>query len=284
MGVVQILCTDSYEAADALTASPIPAMITLIGSTATGRHIMRTGATTIKRYSMELGGNAPALVFADADLDLAADIICGVKFNNSGQICVTPNRVFVEAPVAKRFETMITERAGAIKVGWDKNGEIGMGPLIDGRAWNRVKGLVDAAVEDGAQLLAGGDRPSHLPKGHYFAPTVLAGVNDKMDIYRNEIFGPVVSMVSFDGEERLLDMANDGEDGGLSAYVFTRDIGKAERYAAALRYGEVQINGVKYDIDLPHGGIGQSGIGHDCSHLALHDYLALKRVTRAITV
>ncbi|MCP5001524.1 MAG: aldehyde dehydrogenase family protein [Hyphomicrobiales bacterium] len=283
-GVVQILCTDSYAAADALTASPIPAMITLIGSTATGRHIMQTGATTIKRYSMELGGNAPALVFADADLDLAADIICAVKFNNSGQICVTPNRVFVEASVADQFENKIVERAKAVNVGWDKQGDIGMGPMIDGRAWTRVKGLIDSAVGDGAQLLTGGDRPAHLPEGHYLAPTVLSTVNEGMDIYQNEIFGPVVGLVKFDSEGGLLEKANDCEDGGLSAYIFTSDIGKAERYAAGLRYGEVQINGVKYDIDLPHGGMGQSGIGHDCSHLALHDYLALKRITRATTV
>lgn len=281
-GVVQILCTDGYDVADALSASPIPSLLTLIGSTATGRHIMRTGATTIKRYSMELGGNAPALVFADADLDLAADIICGVKFNNSGQICVTPNRVFVEASVADAFHRKVVERANAVKVGWDRHAEIGMGPMIDGRAWTRVKGLIDSAVSDGATLLTGGSRPEHLLSGHYLAPTVLCGVTEQMDIYRQEIFGPVVSMLTFDNETGLTDKANDCEDGGLTAYVFTRDIARAERYAHALRYGEVQINGVKYDIDLPHGGIGQSGIGHDCSYLALHDYLSIKRITRAL--
>ena len=281
-GVVQILCTDGYDVADALSASPIPSLLTLIGSTATGRHIMRTGATTIKRYSMELGGNAPALVFADADLDLAADIICAVKFNNSGQICVTPNRVFVEGSVADEFHRKVVERANAVKVGWDRHAEIGMGPMIDARAWTRVKGLIDSAVSDGATLLAGGSRPEHLPSGHYLAPTVLCGVTEQMDIYRQEIFGPVVSMLTFDSETGLTDKANDCEDGGLTAYVFTRDIARAERYAHALRYGEVQINGVKYDIDLPHGGIGQSGIGHDCSYLALHDYLSIKRITRAL--
>ncbi|MCR9137505.1 MAG: aldehyde dehydrogenase family protein [Alphaproteobacteria bacterium] len=281
-GVVQILCTDGYDAADALSASPIPALITLIGSTATGRHIMRTGATTIKRYSMELGGNAPALIFADADLDLAADIVCAVKFNNSGQICVTPNRVFIESSVADEFERKVVERAKAVTLGWDKTADIDMGPMIDARAWKRVKGLIDAAVQDGARLLTGGGRPEYLTRGHYLSPTVLSQVTESMDIYRNEIFGPVVSLIPFQSEDGLLAKANDCEDGGLSAYVFSGNHARAEHYASALRYGEIQINGVKYDIDLPHGGIGQSGIGHDCSHLALHDYQAIKRITRAI--
>lgn len=281
-GVVNIISSSSYEVADALSASPIPALLTLIGSTATGKHIMRTGATTIKRYSMELGGNAPVLVFADADLDLAADVVTGVKFNNAGQICVTPNRVFVEKSVAEAFTAKVVERAKNVQVGFDKSKPIVTGPLIDGRAWKRVKGLVDGAVNSGARLLAGGGRPEGMETGHFFAPTVLSGVSEDMEIYRSEIFGPVVSLVTFDGEETLLAKANDGDDGGLTAYIFTRDIGKAERYAARLRYGEVQINGVKYDIDLPHGGIGQSGIGHDCSHLALHDYLITKRITRAL--
>ena len=114
------------------------------------------------------------------------------------------------------------------------------------------------------------------------APTVLDGVTESMAVYREEIFGPIVSLIPFEDESRLLEMANDCDEGGLTAYVFTRDLERAERCAAQLRYGEVQINGVKYDIDLPHGGIGQSGIGHDCSTLALHDYLVLKRVTRAL--
>lgn len=279
-GVVQIVCTESHAVADALSASTVPSLITLIGSTKTGRHLMRTGATTIKRYSMELGGNAPALVFADADLDLAADIICAVKFSNAGQICVTPNRVFVEADVAREFAAKVVERAKATSVGFDKASDIVTGPMIDGQAWMRVKELVDTAIADGAQLLAGGDRPENLPNGFFMAPTVLTDVCEEMQIYKNEIFGPVVSLLSFDDHDRVLEQAND-TDAGLTAYIFTRDLAKAERFAADLRFGEVQINGVKYDIDLPHGGVGQAGIGHDCSHLALRDYLTIKRVTRA---
>ena len=281
-GVVQILCTDGYNVADSLTASTIPQLVTLIGSTGTGQHIMRTGATSIKRYSMELGGNAPVLVFEDSDLDLAADIVTGVKFSNAGQICVSPNRVFVAAAVREEFTGKVVDRARAAQVGFDKHAEIMTGPVIDGRARTRIKRLIDDAVADGATLLAGGDRPPHLNRGHYIAPTVLGDVTETMDVYREETFGPIVSLIPFADESRLLDMANDCEEGGLTAYIFTRDLGRADRYARHLRYGEIQINGVKYDIDLPHGGIGQSGIGHDCSALALNDYLVLKRVTTAL--
>ena len=281
-GAVQILCTDGYDVADALTASTIPQVVTLIGSTATGEHIMRTGATSIKRYSMELGGNAPVLVFEDADLDLAADVVCGVKFSNAGQICVSPNRVFVAEAVHESFTEKVVARARNAQVGFDKSADITTGPVIDGRAWTRLKGMIDDAVSQGAKLLAGGDRPVHLNAGHYLAPTVLDGVTDEMAVYREETFGPIVSLIPFDTEQGLIARANDCQEGGLTAYVFTRNLARAEDYAAVLRYGEIQINGVKYDIDLPHGGIGQSGIGHDCSELALHDYLVVKRITRAL--
>ncbi|WP_373634809.1 aldehyde dehydrogenase family protein [Yoonia sp. SS1-5] len=281
-GVVQILCTDGYDVADHLSASPVPALITLIGSTKTGQHIMRTGATSIKKYSMELGGNAPVLIFPDADLDVAADIVCGVKFNNAGQICVSPNRVFVHQDVLEEFTAQAVAKAQNAGVGWDKTADILTGPVIDGRAWARLKGLIDGAAAGGAQVLAGGDRPGDLPDGHFLAPTVLGNVTEDMDVYRQETFGPIVSIIPFDDDTDLDRMANDCDEGGLTAYIFTRDLALAEDWAARLRYGEVQINGVKYDIDLPHGGIGQSGIGHDCSTLALHDYLVIKRITRAL--
>ncbi|MGP6089259.1 aldehyde dehydrogenase family protein [Antarctobacter jejuensis] len=282
-GAVNILTTDGYAPSDALAASTIPNVITLIGSINTGKHLMKVGATSIKKYSMELGGNAPVLVYKDADLDLAADIVTTVKFNNAGQICVTPNRVFVEREVHDAFREKVVARAKAAKVGFDRYADIQTGPMIDGRAWTRVKGLIDDAVDKGAGLLAGGDRPEGLDKGFFMAPTVLDGVTPEMQIYQNEIFGPVVSLIPFDDRDEVLERANDGEEGGLASYIFTADLALADKAAKRLRYGEVQINGVKYDIYLPHGGIGQSGIGHDCSRLALNDYLVVKRISRALT-
>ena len=280
-GVVNIVCGDDREVGDALSSSTIPAMLTLIGSARTGQRIMAKGATSIKRYSMELGGNAPALVFADADLDLAADIVSAVKFGNAGQICVTPNRVFVARGVAVEFAEKVKQRAQAVKVGFDRHADIDMGPLIDAASRNRIDGLVKDAIENGATLMTGGGDAIDCGAGHFYAPTVLTGVSQEMRIYREEIFGPVVSIIAFDEEDDVLSKAND-TDAGLTAYVFSRDIDKAERCAARLRFGEVQINGIKYGIDLPHVGIKQSGIGCDCSHLALHDYLAPKRISRAL--
>lgn len=281
-GVVNILTTDGYAPSDALAASTIPNLITLIGSTNTGKHLMKVGATSIKAFSMELGGNAPVLVYKDADLDLAADIVTAVKFNNAGQICVTPNRVFVEEEVYETFRDKVVERALSTQVGFDKTADILTGPMIDGRAWNRVKGLIDGAIEDGAKVLTGGDRPADQPKGHFLAPTVLDGVTRGMQIYKDEIFGPVVSLIPFSDRDDVVERANDGDEGGLASYIFTADLALADKVAKKLRYGEVQINGVKYDIYLPHGGIGQSGIGHDCSRLALNDYLVVKRVSRGL--
>lgn len=280
-GVVNILAGDNSEVGDTISASTIPSMLTLIGSTQVGMHIMRTGATSIKKYSMELGGNAPAIVLPDADLDKAADIICGLKFGNSGQICVTPNRVLAHADIIGPLTEKIVSKAKGTKVGFDKSSDIDMGPVMDKRSWVRIHGLVQDAVENGAELLCGGGRPDHLETGHYYAPTVIASVRPDMRISKEEIFGPVVGIQTFTDEDDVIALAND-TDAGLTSYIFTKNEELASEYAQKLRFGEVQINGVKYAINLPHCGIKQSGIGADCSPIALEEYLAPKRISRAV--
>ncbi len=279
-GAVNIVCGADEEVGDALSSSTIPALLTLIGSARTGRRLMEKGATSIKRFSMELGGNAPVLVFEDADLDVAANIICALKFGNTGQICVTPNRILAHENIHAELRGKLADKAAQIKIGFSRDGDWDMGPLIDGAAWARVDSLVQDAVQSGATLVCGGARPEQMDTGHFYAPTILDNVSSEMRISREEIFGPVISIMEFSGEERGLNLAND-TDTGLTAYIFTDDTARAQRCAEALRFGEIQINGVKYGIDLPHGGIKQSGVGVDCSYLALHDYLAPKRISRA---
>lgn len=279
-GVVNILTGPTDEVADTLSSSDIPSLLTLIGSTETGTAIMKTGATSIKRYSMELGGNAPALVFADADLDLAADIVTALKFANAGQICVTPNRVYVEKPVHDAFVDKVVARAGKVVMGHGRNSGATMGPLINAAAQRRVERCVREAIADGAVCAHGGAIPDDLRPGFYFQPTVLTNVREDMAVAREEIFGPVVSIMPFSDGDEALRRANT-TTAGLTAYIFSRDAGRINWLSRELRYGEIQINGVRYNVDLPHGGIRQSGVGHDGSHLALHDYLSQKRITTA---
>ena len=281
-GAVNIICGDDNIVGDTLTSSPIPSMLTLIGSINTGKHIMKMGSSTIKRYSMELGCNAPVIIYDDADLEEASNIVTAVKFGNAGQICVTPNRVYVANSIKDKVVQLMLDKAKNINLGHDKNSDVGMGPLIDKIALDRVKRLVDDAISKGAKLVHGGKQPENIDlKGYFYEPTILDNLNNSMSIYNEEIFGPVISIYGFDDNDDIIKEANN-TDSGLTAYVFTKDKKKQEIAAKDLRFGEIQINGIKYNIDLPHIGIRQSGIGCDCSHLALNDYLIPKRVTEAL--
>lgn len=281
-GVVNILSGPADVIAPVLSGSPIPRLLSLIGSAATGRRIVEQGNTTIKRHSFELGGNAPVLVFADADLDRAADLVAGIKFSNAGQICVAPNRVFVERGVLDDFAARVVARARAVRLGHGRGSGATMGPLITAAARDRIDRVVREAVAEGATVLHGGRRPATPAMGFFYEPTVLRDVTPRMRVCAEEIFGPVVALLPFAEEADALAQAN-ATDAGLSSFLFTRDHARALRVAAGLEFGEVMLNGAKYHVDLPHGGIKQSGIGHDCSHLALHDYLAVKRITTALT-
>jgi len=277
-GVVNILCGPTDPVGTTLVRSGIPRLITLIGSSSVGRKLIAESATSVKRVSMELGGNAPALVFDDADLEQAAKDLCALKFGNTGQICVAPNRFFVHRQVAAEFEALVVERAKAVRIGFGREHEPTMGPLINAAACARMAELVADAVGQGAELVYGGKAPDKPEQGHYFEPTILRNVTPEMRVFREEIFGPILAMRAFEDEQAVLAEANDTEY-GLASYLFTTDADRIRRISDGLAFGEVMVNGFKYAIYLPHGGIKESGIGHDCSHLALHDYLVKKRVT-----
>lgn len=283
-GVVNILAGTSQEVATPMTTSKIPAVITMIGSTQTGQKVIADSTSSIKKLGMELGGNAPFIVFEDADFDLALDLAIGLKFGNSGQICVAANRIFVHKNIYDKFIKAYVKRASELKLGFGtkENSDVFMGPLATKQARDRMFDLVEDAVSKGATLEYGGEIPKGFPEnGNWFQPTIVSGTTPDMKLFREETFGPVAGVMSFDTDDEVLELANDTEF-GLASYIFTNNNKRIERFIEDLEFGEIQINGVKYAIYLPHGGYKNSGIGHDCSHLALEDYLVKTRVTTAL--
>ena len=281
-GVINILTGPPEIVATTLTKSKIPSVVTMIGSTNTGKRVIADSTTSIKKISMELGGNAPFIVFEDADLDKALDLAVAIKFGNSGQICVAANRLFIHESIYETFLNEYVKRVKNLKLGFGVNEKPHMGPLVSAGSLNRIESLVEDATVKGATVLAGGRKPANFQKGYWFEPTVLSGVTTEMRVFQEEIFGPVASIISFKNDEEVLAMANDTEY-GLASYIFTNNHNRVAYFTHKLQFGEVHINGVKYSIYLPHGGIKNSGIGYDCSHLALEDYLVKKRITTTIS-
>jgi succinate-semialdehyde dehydrogenase/glutarate-semialdehyde dehydrogenase len=278
-GVINILSGPNSEVSNTLSSSPIPQVATMIGSSATGRKLLANCSTSIKRASMELGGNAPMLVFPDGDLDAATDVINAIKFGgNSGQVCVAPDRIFVHKDVYKEFSNLLVQKASTAKLTFGRENNPTMGTMVNSQACDRMQELVNDAISKGAKLAYGGKRPSKHDKGSFFEPTILINCAPDMRVYREEIFGPIAAIIQFEDEDNVLRLANDTEY-GLASYLFTKEINRISRISEVLEFGEVQVNGVKYSIYLPHGGIKESGMGHDCSHLALDDYLVKKRIS-----
>ena len=262
-GVINIIVGDNDLVGSIFNESSIPQLITLIGSTQTGTKVMQQGATSIKRYSLELGGNAPALVLNDADIANAAAKITGAKVGNGGQICVAPNRVFVHCDVDYCS-------------GKCTNGKTQMIPLYSDRAVGAMEALVADAVAKGAHVLTGGKRREG--KGFFFEPTVLTGVTKDMRVYKEEIFGPIMPVISFDDGDDIVSLAND-TCYGLAAYIYTHDLKTAMNMSREIDAGDVMVNEPCFCYNLPHGGCKQSGIGKDCSVFSLEEYFYLQRIT-----
>ena len=280
-GVVNILSGPTSEVASNLSKSKIPSVLTMIGSTATGLRVIADSATSIKKLGMELGGNAPFVVFEDAAIDKALDLAIGIKFGNSGQICVAANRFFVHSSLYDTFLEKYIERVNKIKLGFGIDQKPDMGPMVTRNDRDRMFELIEDAVAKGGKVLIGGKIPSGKETGNWMEPTVISGMTTEMRLFQEETFGPIAPFMSFDNDEEVLALANDTEF-GLASYIFTDSNERIHYFSEQLAFGEVQVNGVKYAIYLPHGGIKNSGIGHDCSHLALEDYLVKKRISIAL--
>jgi succinate-semialdehyde dehydrogenase / glutarate-semialdehyde dehydrogenase len=257
-----------------LTANPLVRKITFTGSTEVGRALLAQAAQTVKKCSMELGGNAPFIVFDDADLDAAADGIVAAKFRNTGQACISANRVLVQSSVYEAVAARVVERVARLQVGNGLDPNVDLGPLIDDRAVAKVEEHIGDAVAKGARVLHGGRR--HALGGSYFEPTVLRDVTPAMLIAHEETFGPVAPLMRFETDDDALAMANDSEF-GLAAYLYSRDAARIWRNAARLESGMVGINcGLISNEVAPFGGVKQSGLGREGSHLGIDDFLEVK--------
>ena len=278
-GVLSIVTGDAATIGGALTASPEIRKLSFTGSTPVGRLLAAQCAPTLKRVSMELGGAAPLIVFADADLDLAvAETIKG-KFRNSGQTCVCPNRVYVERPVAEAYAAKLAEAVAAIPVGPAFEAGVKVGPLIEDKALTKVEAHLEKTVAAGGRVLTGGGR--HALGGRFFEPTVTLGGDDRL-FREEETFGPLIPVFAFDSEAEVLARANDSEF-GLASYVFTRDLDQAMRVGRRIEAGMCGINtGLMSTPVAPFGGVKSSGYGREGSTHGIDEYVDIKTVTLAL--
>ncbi|GGV28794.1 NAD-dependent succinate-semialdehyde dehydrogenase [Actinomadura cremea] len=280
-GVANLVTTNRPgTVGDRLLDAPAVRKLTFTGSTAVGRELTARAAATMKRVSMELGGHAPMVVMDDADPAHAAKGAALVKFLNTGQTCISPNRVFVHRPILDAFVGALVSRVRALVAGPGDRPGVTVGPLVDDAALAKVTAQVEDAVAKGARLLAGGVRLTGdgLGAGRFFAPTVLADVDESMRIYREETFGPVAAVIPFDTEEEVVRRANDTEY-GLASYLYTNDVGRAARVSEALRFGIVGVNDINPTAAAaPFGGVGMSGLGREGGPQGIDEYLDVKLV------
>jgi succinate-semialdehyde dehydrogenase / glutarate-semialdehyde dehydrogenase len=276
-GVVNIITTSkTNEVMTPILADPRVRKLSFTGSTSVGRHLLRQAADNVLKCSMELGGNAPFLVFDDADLDLALDGAMIAKMRNGGQACTAANRIYVQRGIHDEFAHRLAERMGALRVGQGTDADTEVGPLVDDASVRKVDSLVRDAVSQGARLLSGGEALDGA--GYYYAPTVVTNVPLQARMISEEIFGPVASIIPFDTEEEVIAAANDSKD-GLAAYVFTEDLRRGLRVSERIESGMVALNrGLVSDPAAPFGGAKQSGLGREGAHQGLLDFTETKYI------
>ncbi|MEL4180764.1 NAD-dependent succinate-semialdehyde dehydrogenase [Roseateles sp. PN1] len=278
-GVLQVITGDARAIGGELTRNPVVRKLSFTGSTEVGRLLYAQSAPTIKKLSLELGGNAPFIVFEDADLDAAVEGAMISKFRNAGQTCVCANRIYVHEQVYEAFADKLCAAVARLKVGNGLEDGVQQGPLIDAAAVAKVEAHIADAVAKGARVLLGGQR--HALGGSFFAPTVLADVRADMAVAREETFGPLAPLFKFSSDAEVIALANDTEF-GLASYFYSRDIGRVWRVAEALEYGMVGVNtGLISNEVAPFGGVKQSGLGREGAHQGIEDYVVTKYVAMA---
>ncbi|RWR15593.1 NAD-dependent succinate-semialdehyde dehydrogenase, partial [Paenirhodobacter populi] len=277
-GVLQIVTGSASKIGKVLTDSDVVRKLSFTGSTEVGRLLMAQCAPTIKKMSLELGGNAPFIVFDDADLDAAVEGAMASKYRNAGQTCVCANRIYVQRGVYDAFAAKLQAKVAALKVGDGTEPGTDIGPMIEPKALDKVEDHIRDALEKGAALVQGGKRLGGL----FFEPAILTGVTPAMKVAREETFGPLAPLFAFDTEEEVVAMANDTIF-GLAAYFYTRDHARMVRVSEALEYGMVGHNtGLISNEVAPFGGVKQSGLGREGSKYGIEEYLEIKYICSAI--
>lgn len=279
-GVLNIITADNpKEVGDVLTSHPAVRKLTFTGSTAIGKTLYAQCTTTIKKVALELGGNAPFIVFDDAQLDLAVNTAVTLKFTNCGQVCTNPNRFFIQASIFDEFVARFINKTKTLVLGSGLDPQTDIGPMINKQGIEKVETLIQDALQKGAQCLLGGKRSDCGPL--FFEPTVLTHMNTTMRMYQEEVFGPVAAFYSFQEEDDVMALANDTEY-GLAAYCFTRDLGRSFRVSTQLECGIVSLNTGRAFGNGPFGGWKQSGIGSESGRVAaLDEYCAIKTIAMA---
>jgi len=275
-GLFSVLTGKASVIGPVLTASPVVRKLSFTGSTEVGKRLIVDCAATVKRVTMELGGNAPFIVFEDADLEAAVEGLMVSKFRASGQTCVCANRILVHSAVEERFTALLVQAVKQLRVGPGTGEGVTQGPLIDEAAVTKVESLIGDAVSSGSRVIMGGKR--HSLGGTYFQPTILTGCSGTMEIAREEIFGPVAAIFTFESDGEAIALAN-ATEAGLAAYFYSRDLARVWRIAEALECGMVGVNtGTISNAAAPFGGTKESGYGREGSRHGIKDYLTLKYV------